>query len=132
MSALVQATGFDTFLYASIGQDKNGVPLSMLSVFARRDTDPWDEAAKLCRLPKASAISELSAVLDTGAPHSLAAPDQALLAARLIALLPALSGDSPATLRTLISSTLASKRHAGIIYCAAMLLLFFCLAWFNA
>jgi hypothetical protein len=86
----MSATDLDTFLYASIGQDKNGVPLSMLSVFARRDMDPWEEAAKLCQLSRASAVSELSAMLDVGAGalNSLASNDQALLAARLVALLP--------------------------------------------
>ena len=131
MGVLIPATGFDTFLYASIGQDKNGVPLSMLSVFARRDADPWDEAAKLCQLPKASALSTIAEVLDAGAPHPLDPDDQALRAARLFALLPS-SLDTPLEFRTLLRTTLSNKRHASIAYGVAIILLFFGLAWFNA
>jgi len=32
---------FETFLYAPIGQDNEGMPLSVLSALARRDVDPW-------------------------------------------------------------------------------------------
>ena len=127
---MMPASGFDTFLYAPIGQDKNGVPLSMLSVFARRDTDPWEEAAKLCRLPKASAVSELSAVLEAGAPPSLAAHDQALLAVRLIALLPA-HHEAPLAVGALLDGALSNKRNAVIAYGVAIVLLYLSLAWLN-
>lgn len=130
MSTTVPAGGFDNFLYTQIGQDKNGVPLSMLSVFARRDTDPWEEAAKLCQLPKASAVSELSAMLDAGTPHALDAPDQALLAARLISLLP-VRHEAPVVLRSLLAEMLSGKRNAGIVYGVAIVLLYLGLAWFN-
>lgn len=131
MSVLMSATDLDAFLYASIGQDKNGVPLSMLSVFARRDTDPWEEAAKLCRLSKASAVSELSAMLDVGAgaPNSPAPYDQALLAARLVALLP-VRDDSPLALSAPLIATLLNKHNAGIIYFFAILLLYLAM-WCN-
>jgi hypothetical protein len=131
MSVLMSATDLDTFLYASIGQDKNGVPLSMLSVFARRDTDPWEEAAKLCQLSRASALSELSAMLDVGAGalNSLASDDQALLAARLVALLP-VRDNSPRALLVPLISTLLNKHNAGIIYFFAILLLYFVM-WRN-
>jgi hypothetical protein len=121
----MSATDLDTFLYASIGQDKNGVPLSMLSVFARRDMDPWEEAAKLCQLSRASAVSELSAMLDVGAGalNSLASNDQALLAARLVALLP-VRDNSPRALPVPHISTLLNKHNAGIIYFFAILLLY--------
>jgi hypothetical protein len=36
---------FDNFLYASIGADRNGMPLSVLSALARLDLDPWEEAS---------------------------------------------------------------------------------------
>src|SRR5271166_2425654 len=38
---------FDEFLCASIGEEKNGMALSVLSAFARRNVDPWQEAARL-------------------------------------------------------------------------------------
>jgi hypothetical protein len=117
--------------YASIAQDKNGVPLNMLSLIARRDTDPWAEAAKLWRLPKANALLELRAIFDVGAPNLLTAPEQSLLAERLMALLPSAT-DSPIAFHALLTSTLSNKRHAVIAYGVAILLLIFGVAFINA
>ena len=37
---------FDEFLGASIGEDRNGTGLSVLSAFARLNVDPWEEATR--------------------------------------------------------------------------------------
>ena len=37
---------FDDFLCASIGEEENGMALSVMSAFARRNVDPWEEAAE--------------------------------------------------------------------------------------
>jgi hypothetical protein len=79
---------FHEFLYAPIGQDDDGMMLSVLSALARQDVDPWEEAARLARLPKETAVKQLIALLDTPRPRPLASPDAARIAVRLIALLP--------------------------------------------
>jgi hypothetical protein len=79
---------FDDFLFASIGEDKNGMLLSVLSALARLDIDPWQEAAKLARLPGETAtgrLASLIAALPDGPSERL---DPATIAGRLIALLP--------------------------------------------
>ena len=38
---------FDPFLFASVGEEIDGVPLSVLSVLTRLDLDPREEAAPL-------------------------------------------------------------------------------------
>lgn len=99
------ATGFfqsaelDGFLYASIGEDTNGMVLTVLSALARLDIDPWDEAAALNRLPRASAIQKLTAVIAALPSQPLFRADSAATAARLIALLPA-QGEGALTSRT--------------------------------
>ncbi len=79
---------FDDFLFAPVGEDRNGMLLSVLSALARSDVDPWQEAAKLAGLPGKTAtqrLASLIAALPGGpSPH----PDAATIAARLIALLP--------------------------------------------
>jgi hypothetical protein len=45
------ASEFDDFLYAPIVEGGNGMVLSVLSALARVNVDPWDEAARLARLP---------------------------------------------------------------------------------
>lgn len=90
---------FESFLYAAIGQDNEGMPLSVLSALARRDVDPWEEAAKLTQLPEEKAISELVSLLGASAHAPLAGPDSATVAARLIALLPRRRQNAVPTLR---------------------------------
>ena len=82
------ATGFEDFLYTRISQDDAVAPLSVLSVIAGYDIDPWEEAARLSRLPESAAIEELVALLGALDAASATPPGPACTAARLIALLP--------------------------------------------
>ena len=50
---------FDDFLFARIDEGSDATPLSVLSMLARLDIDPWEEAAKLARLPRAAAAGRL-------------------------------------------------------------------------
>ena len=79
---------FERFLYAPIGQDNNGIPLSVLSALARQDVDPWDEAARLALLPEEKAVTQLVSLLGAFPHAPLACPDPATTATRLITLLP--------------------------------------------
>jgi hypothetical protein len=79
---------FDDFLYASIGEEKNGMLLSVLSALARLDVDPWEEAAELARLPGEAAIQRLALLIATLPDGPSAQLDSGTIAARLIARLP--------------------------------------------
>jgi hypothetical protein len=54
---------FDEFLCASIVEEKNGMAVSVMSAFARRNVDPWQEAARLSQLPRDVATRELCAMI---------------------------------------------------------------------
>ena len=81
-------TDFDAFLFAPIGEDTNGMPLTLLSVLARLGIDPWEEAADLAQLPLEPALQRLTSRLEA-APNSrpATAADTVNIATRLIALL---------------------------------------------
>ena len=81
-------SGLDEFLYADIGAEQNGLPLTVLSMLARLGRDPWAEAAGWAGLPKAAAIDGLSQsiVQMPLAPAALAGSRDT--AARLVQLLP--------------------------------------------
>jgi hypothetical protein len=79
---------FDDFLLAPIGDDNNGMPLSVLSALARLDIDPWEEAGALARLPGAAATRKLASLIAALPAGPSARPDPAMIAARLIPLLP--------------------------------------------
>ena len=76
---------FDDFLYASIDEGSERTPLSVLSMLARLDLDPWEEAAKLARLPRAAAAKRL---VDFIAATSGAPPNAKTISDRLLSLLP--------------------------------------------
>src|SRR5437879_1003443 len=71
---------FDAFLFASIGDEVDGVPLSVLSALSRLGLDPRDEAARLARLTKEAAADQLARMIPR-----LSDPRWNLLEARRIA-----------------------------------------------
>jgi hypothetical protein len=86
---------FNNFLFALVGEDRNGMPLSVVSVLARMGMDPWVEAATLADLPAEAAARKLATWLAV-LPHPTmrpAGPDTR--AARLIALLPQRRAPNP-------------------------------------
>ena len=79
--------------------------LSVLSALARMNLDPWDEAARLARLPRATATSYLTTLIAALPEGPAARTDAGALAERLIALLPrrlASNAPPPANRRPLI------------------------------
>jgi len=79
---------FDPFLFASIGEDRHGHLLSVISALARSDLDPWEEAVDLTRMSRDLATARLSRLIAAlpGEP----APNRGVdaIAGELIALLP--------------------------------------------
>lgn len=86
--SLLGGSEFEPFLLAPIGEDKNGMLLSVLSALARLDIDPWEEAAGLARLPGDSATRKLASLIAALPAVASAREDSETIAARLISLLP--------------------------------------------
>ncbi|MGI4943240.1 MAG: hypothetical protein ACRYHQ_22215 [Janthinobacterium lividum] len=78
----------NAFLFADIGLESSGMPLSVISALARLEMDPWQEARRLAGLSRTAATEGLAgsiAALPASLwPLSAATP----IAARLVALLP--------------------------------------------
>jgi hypothetical protein len=79
---------FDNFLFASIGNDQNGTPLSVLSALARFDVDPWQETAALAGMPKERATERLAVLIGAASADLATGLYAETIAARLVALLP--------------------------------------------
>ncbi|MBR0643871.1 hypothetical protein [Plastoroseomonas hellenica] len=83
----------NSFLFSEVGVDASGRTLSVLSVLARQDLDPWQEAGSLAQLPKPSAAARLARLI--AMPASLLPPaDASAIAANLVTLLP-VRGNAP-------------------------------------
>jgi hypothetical protein len=99
-TVLSRATEFDAFLFAPIGEEKNGMLLSVLSALARLDLDPWREAADLTRMPKDSAKRRLASLIEALPGEPPTRPEAVTISARLIALLPRGANSSIASIET--------------------------------
>ena len=111
---------YDKFLFATIGEEKNETPLSVLSTLARLEKDPWQEAARLTELPKHQAAQGISTLLAALPGGPWTASECNSVAARLVELLPQRNnGSVPAGER--IGSQLA--------LCLALMWLIFAAFW---
>jgi len=78
----------NNFLFASVGDESNGMPLSVISAMTRLGVDPWDEAARLAALPKALAAEALAPMIARLSIGRLPRSDDLAVARRLAGLLP--------------------------------------------
>ena len=105
------------FLFAEVGVEPGGMPLTVLSALARLGLDPWDEAGRLSNLRDPDAIGELARSLAAvpGAPL----PDPAGCARRLVALLPGRA--APPLPPSTDAGLQAVRRRAAVLAVAGVL-----------
>ncbi len=115
---------FDSFLFASLGEDGNGMQVSVLSGLARSDLDPWQEAAKLAELPGKTAVERLSALIETLPGKAWVQADARAVATRLIALLPRTLAGSPGSGRTPDSVGAIMQSQSWWVYVLLLVLVF--------
>ena len=77
------------FLFAPVGEEQNGVTLSVVSALTRLGLDPWEEAARLTPLPKAHAAEALAKVIARLPIQRTQLLDDLAISRRLVELLPA-------------------------------------------
>jgi hypothetical protein len=77
------------FLFASVGDQRNGMPLNVVSALTRLDVDPWEEAARLAALPKALAVEALEPMIAQLPIFRRQQSDNPVISQRLVELLPA-------------------------------------------
>jgi len=115
---------FDDFLFAAIGEDSNGMPLTVVSALARMDLDPWHEAATLAAMSVETATGRLTSLLAALTDPSLRRLDPGATVARLIALLPQRLGNiraSAAGVGTVIATR--NSARANVILLAIYMIL---------
>jgi hypothetical protein len=99
---------YNTFLFASVGEEAAGVQLTVLTALTRLGLDPWQEAARLSDLPREAAARALAATIATLPEGDWKVSESEAIAARLVDCLPArsapavplLKGQAPTVERT--------------------------------
>jgi hypothetical protein len=76
------------FLFASVGEEHNGVTLSVVSALTRLGLDPWEQAARLTPLPKARAAEALATLIARLPIRRTLSSDDLAISQRLVELLP--------------------------------------------
>jgi len=88
LSTWSASSDYDDFLFSSLGEDKKGMPLSVLSLLARLNLDPRLEAAQLSQLPPPAAILRLAWLLESLPEGLQVFRHPNITATELVALLP--------------------------------------------
>ena len=78
----------DRFLFATVGDEIDGVPLSVVSALTRLGLDPWQEAGRLSSLSNREAIEQLARLIAELPGLFRPLGEAREIAGRLIQLLP--------------------------------------------
>lgn len=113
---------FERFLYAPVGEDRNGCVVTVLSTLARLGFDPWNEAAELATLGREAARARLGLLLSRFRDVPALGHEHGSVARELSLLLPE---SPPLRSVTLAGSTVAKGRlvSSGAIWAVLAILL---------
>jgi hypothetical protein len=113
---------FGRFLYASVGEDRNGYVVTVLSAFARLGLDPWQETADLVALGRDAARLRLGKLLARFPDVPTLASDHGRVALGLSQLLP--DGPTPETLKRAASTVAAGRQGTSGAIWAVLAIIF--------
>jgi hypothetical protein len=101
------------FLFASLGDEENGMPLNVVSALTRLGIDPWEEAARLAALPKALAAEALAPMIARLPIRQTLPSDTVAVSHQLVALLPNARASRPADAEA--ADRKSDKRYSRIL-----------------
>ena len=92
----------DKFLFAAVGNETEGMPLSVISALTRLGLDPWEEAGRLSSLRNGEAVEQLARLIAElpGKPGPLGQARK--IASGLVPLLPKHNSDPRSALQVQI------------------------------
>lgn len=93
--AAVPARAAGAFLSAQVGVQKNGTPLSVISILAWQNLDPLDEVNYLSTLARGEAVARLTAMILAASVEVPGLCGASARASDLISMLPAFDEDKP-------------------------------------
>ena len=119
---------FDDFLFAPVGQDFDGTPLTLATGLARQNVDPWEEAAELAKLAQEPAMQRLASRLEAIPNRTSSAEDTVKLIVRLLALLHRKVPREPSAPERPVPSNAPRRRkrvHVAIYWVAGVFIILF-------
>ncbi|MEW9922339.1 hypothetical protein AB2B41_22295 [Marimonas sp. MJW-29] len=113
---------FDRFLQASVGEDRNGYVVTVLSTLARLGLDPWKETAELVTSGRDAARSRLDTLLFGFSDVPTLKTDHGRVARHLSQLLP--EGSRSGTVKRSASTFAAGNLSKGGAIWAVLTIIF--------
>lgn len=95
LSAFGFTDKYNDFLFTPIGEQSNGMQISVLSALARMNVDPWEEAARLATMSPGEAEWTLVATLSKVPGKTWSFSDAEGVAKRLVQRLPRATYPAP-------------------------------------
>jgi len=116
----LQNSGLNAFLFAEVGTEQNGSPLTILSILARLGKDPWAQAAEWARMPNAATTECLTQSIMQMPLCPRALVEARVTAGRLVMLLPRQSGTTGQTASRTIADLKLPAWLPLAVFCALM------------
>ena len=113
----------DGFLFSQVGEERCGIPLSMISALTQLGLDPWEEAARLSSLSRSEAVEQLARLMAELPDRSIPFPEARQIAGALVERLPRFGHVAPTPTRTKRLwhqrwSNLSRKSYFDVFYMA--------------
>lgn len=128
MDQMGQNPALEGFLRAIVGQDVNGSDVSVISMLARLEVDPWHEACDLAAMPDAPARKRLNDLMTRFEDVPTLARDQGKVVSTLLDLLPRKKAAASTEPGDVVPSLLALAMHIPLLWYAVA---FIALGWIN-
>jgi hypothetical protein len=122
-TSLSRKPDFEDFLFADIGTQPNGLPLTVLTLFARAGVDPWSEAEQLSQMSSVAAVSYMISEINRAPALYRSNVDVTQLAKGLVARLPAHESTTP------IDVSIAGSGFEGLPMMALMMMFYAIMAF---
>jgi hypothetical protein len=113
---------FDSFLFATVGEELDGAPLSVLSALSRLGLDPRDEAARLSRLTKEAAADQLARMIARLSDRRWTLSEARRIAGGLIERLPTSNTAGKPDRRETRAAPITGSRASRFLVYAALLM----------
>ena len=122
---------YNDFLFAAVGEEKVGLPLTVLTALARLGVDPWQEAARLSNLPRETAAKAFALTIAKLPEGDWKASDSDAIAARLVNWLPGRSASPiPSTAAERLRDQMKNTRPATWLIGGALFVAVLCLTMY--
>lgn len=114
---------FNDFLFAPIGEEENHASLTVLSAMSRQGIDPWQQAARLNRLPREIAAHRLGLMIETLPNGRWPKSEAAAIAERLVGLLPRRTASLARPARRVLNLTPRLRGNTRMVVYAGLILI---------